>query len=77
MNRVSVVLCSYNNASFVTETLESVYRQSLPLDRYEFIFVDDGSTDDTERVVQPYLRSVRAHPSAVMRSLIPVEPQVL
>ena len=47
---VSVLIPTYNRASFLSETLGSVFRQTLP--PYEVILIDDGSTDDTAAVVQ-------------------------
>lgn len=46
--RVSVVIPSYNYARFLGRTIESLLAQSFP--SWEAIIVDDGSTDDTEKV---------------------------
>ena len=51
---VSVVITTYNRERYVVEAVESVLRQSH--DDHELIVVDDGSTDDTQRVLAPYLK---------------------
>jgi glycosyltransferase involved in cell wall biosynthesis len=45
--RVSVVVPVYNPGPFIEPAIASVLAQSLGSDRYEVIFVDDGSTDET------------------------------
>jgi glycosyltransferase involved in cell wall biosynthesis len=50
---VSVVVPSFNSARFVARTLEGALAQTYP--RLELVVIDDGSTDDTERVLRPYL----------------------
>jgi glycosyltransferase involved in cell wall biosynthesis len=57
MTRVSVIIPAYNAASFVIEAIESVLAQSRSI--HELFVVNDGSTDDTEKVLQPYLNRVR------------------
>lgn len=57
MTRVSVMLCCYNGERAVQRALDSLLRQTLPTDRYETVFVNDGSTDATERVIEPYRRA--------------------
>ncbi len=54
---VSIVMPSYNTAKYITETIESVLNQTYPF--WELIIVDDCSTDDTDRVVKPYLENER------------------
>ncbi|MCG3209391.1 MAG: Undecaprenyl-phosphate 4-deoxy-4-formamido-L-arabinose transferase [Anaerolineae bacterium] len=53
MARVSIIIPTYNSASFVTWTVESALAQTYP--DYEVIVVDDGSTDNTPVVLAPYL----------------------
>jgi glycosyltransferase involved in cell wall biosynthesis len=54
---VSVVIPSHDGARFVGETIESVLTQTHPA--IETIVVDDGSTDDTPRVIAAYGDRVR------------------
>lgn len=50
---LSIVIPTYNRAHLIEHTLKSVLNQSC--DDFEVIIVDDGSSDHTEAVVQPYL----------------------
>jgi glycosyltransferase involved in cell wall biosynthesis len=45
MQRVSVVMATYNGANFLQAQLESISRQTWPV--HELIVGDDGSSDDT------------------------------
>ena len=49
---VSVVIPAYNSAVFLPEALDSVFAQTRP--PAEVIVVDDGSTDDTSKVLEMY-----------------------
>ena len=46
---VSVLIPTYNRASFLKGTLESVFAQRIPV--HAVLLVDDGSTDNTREVV--------------------------
>ncbi len=50
----SVILCTFNRARLLPRALDSLLTQRDI--SWEAIIVDDGSTDDTPSVVQPYLQ---------------------
>ncbi|MBN1221229.1 MAG: glycosyltransferase [Anaerolineae bacterium] len=50
--KVSIVVGTYNQQAFIRETVESILNQTYP--HIEIIFADDGSTDDTPRILQEY-----------------------
>jgi glycosyltransferase involved in cell wall biosynthesis len=52
MHHVSVVIPTYNYARYLSAAVDSALSQSLP--PAELIVVDDGSTDETERVLEGY-----------------------
>ena len=52
--RISVALCTYNGARYLTEQLESILRQSQPPD--EIIICDDRSTDDTIAIIDSFIK---------------------
>ena len=52
MKKISVVMLTYNTEQYVAEAIESVLKQSFS--DFEFIIVDDGSTDKTLSIVRSY-----------------------
>jgi glycosyltransferase involved in cell wall biosynthesis len=50
--RLSVIVNNYNYGQYLKECIDSVLTQTRPAD--EIIFVDDGSTDNSLKVVLPY-----------------------
>lgn len=51
-SQVSVVLCTYNGATYLAEQLLSILRQSWPI--YELVVVDDASTDATFSILEAF-----------------------
>jgi glycosyltransferase involved in cell wall biosynthesis len=50
---LTIVIPTYNRAHLIEHTLKSVLQQSC--DDFEVIIIDDGSTDNTEEIIQRYL----------------------
>ncbi len=55
--RISAVIPTYNRAALVGRAIESALAQEYPAS--EIIVVDDGSVDDTQRVLESYGEKVR------------------
>lgn len=51
-NLVSVIMPAYNGEPFITKAIESVLAQTYP--NWELIVVDDGSTDNTAKIVSSF-----------------------
>jgi len=49
---VSIVVCTFNRSNRLNPCLKSLREQTYPLDRYEIIVVDDGSTDSTLQTIE-------------------------
>jgi len=54
---VSVIIPVYNGDRYIVQAVESALRQTFT--NLEIIIVDDGSTDRTQQVLQPYFDRVR------------------
>lgn len=52
MNKISVVMSVYNEEKSIKSTINSVLNQSYK--NFEFIIVDDSSTDDTNKIISGY-----------------------
>lgn len=62
--RWSVIVCTFNRAHSLAETLERLGRLAYPVDEHEILVVDNGSTDGTAAVI--------GAAAAGMRNLVPL-----
>lgn len=58
MKTVSVIIPAYNHAEFLREAVDSALQQTVP--PAQVIVVDDGSTDETPRILAAYGGRIRA-----------------
>jgi GT2 family glycosyltransferase len=59
--KISVVVCSYNGARTIRDTLEGLNRLEYPC--FEVIVVDDGSTDNTAQIASSFGAKVISVPN--------------
>ncbi|RJE73421.1 hypothetical protein BGP78_19090 [Pseudoalteromonas sp. MSK9-3] len=51
---ISIIIPTYNSRDILKKTLDSLVDQYLSKDKYEVLIIDDGSSDDTRSMVEPY-----------------------
>ncbi len=49
---VTVLLCTYNDERYIAETIQSILNQTYQ--NFEFIILNDGSTDKTKQIIQSF-----------------------
>ena len=54
---ISVVMANYNGAKYLGETIESVVSQSL--NDFEFIIIDDASTDNSKEIINKFYQQYK------------------
>lgn len=50
--KISVVMAVYNTEKFLAEAIESILSQTFT--EFEFIIIDDGSQDNSRKIIQKY-----------------------
>jgi len=57
--KLSIIIPTRNRAHFLRVTLESILIQTLPQNKFEVIVVDNGSEDETKKVVEYYITKIK------------------
>ena len=53
MESVSIIIPTYNRANVISDSIHSILNQTYT--KYELLIIDDGSTDNTEEVVNTFI----------------------
>ncbi|MFZ9208826.1 MAG: glycosyltransferase family 2 protein, partial [Sediminibacterium sp.] len=64
---LSIVICSYNRASYITGALGSLYAGNANLNDFEVVFVDNNSTDNSLPIANDW-RAAHPHGNFMMTS---------
>ena len=56
MPEISVIIPCFNQGKYIAECLDSVLAQTFT--NYEVIIVNDGSTDDSLKIIKQYTNTV-------------------
>ena len=58
--RVSIIITNHNYGRFLSRAIQSSLAQVvLPKEEFEVLVIDDGSTDNSDRVIESYLPDIR------------------
>ena len=63
---ISVIMANYNGAKYLSEAIESVIAQDY--NNFEFIIIEDGSTDGSREIIEKYHRLYKGKIKPVYRS---------
>lgn len=63
--KISIVIPAYNVGQYLPKCLKSILEQKLS--DYEIIIVNDGSTDDTQNVIDGFIKN---HPQIAVKSIL-------
>ena len=56
--QVSVIVPAYNAELYIGRCLRSLLKQTLDIDNYEIIVINDCSTDNTKKVISPFIGDI-------------------
>lgn len=81
---VTVVVAAYNEAYCIEEKIENTLALNYPQDKIRFVFISDGSTDETPEIIAKYPQILGMHEpgrsgkiAAVHRAMGKVETEIV
>jgi glycosyltransferase involved in cell wall biosynthesis len=51
---ITVIICTYNRAYLLTETLPTIFQQNISNDRFQVLIVNNNSTDNTAEILDGF-----------------------
>ena len=64
MNRLSVIIPVYNAGNYLRKCLDSVLQQTI-IDRIEIVVINDGSTDESLKILEEFTLKFNSHSSLI------------
>ena len=56
-DRLQIILITYNRSKFVQKTLDKFFDEDSPVKDFDFLVLDNNSTDDTSKVVKNFQKT--------------------
>jgi glycosyltransferase involved in cell wall biosynthesis len=69
--KISIIIPTLNRAVYLENTLESLINQNFPVDQFEILIVDGGSTDNTKDICD---RLIKTNPNYSIHYIYEPEP---
>ncbi|TYP91727.1 Glycosyltransferase involved in cell wall bisynthesis [Fodinibius salinus] len=60
-SRISIIICTYDRADYLRDTLQSLLKNKADPDRYELLIIDNNSSDNTPAVAHQFIDSFPDH----------------
>ena len=57
MKKISVIIAAYNAEEYLSETMDSIFLQTMNNSEYEVIVINDGSSDSTLSILNSYKKN--------------------
>ena len=57
--KISTIIPIYNTSQYLKKCIDSIVNQTIGFENIELILVDDGSTDDSEKIIKKYLKKYK------------------
>ena len=52
--KISIIIPIYNSSKYLKKCLDSIVNQSIKFKNVQLILINDGSTDDSEKIINTY-----------------------
>ena len=68
--KITVVICSYNNSTYLKKCLKSIFNQSVSSDFFNVILIDDKSDDKYLKIINIYKKKKILKLSKILKILV-------
>src|ERR1700744_1820394 len=72
----TLIVAAYNEEAFIEEKIKNSLELNYPAEKLKFIFITDGSTDNTPAIVSKYPQLIHMHSTERMGKMVAVHRAV-